>query len=107
MRAVSITPRNPRFPAYPGCPAGRRGLSLCRHAESCLYGPHETRRSAHGSIQRSDSTNGDKIIVNIEEIRVMQRFPTNTTTIHFAADHGVQISETPNDLMMSKQHWSR
>ena len=44
--------------------------------------------------------NGDKIIVNIEEIRVMQRFPTNTTTIHFAADHGVQISETPNDLMM-------
>ena len=29
--------------------------------------------------------NGDKIIVNIEEIRVMQRFPTNTTTIHFAA----------------------
>ena len=38
--------------------------------------------------------NGDKIIVNIEEIRVMQRFPTNTTTIHFAADHGVQISET-------------
>ena len=44
--------------------------------------------------------NGDKIIVNMDEIRVMQRFPTNTTTIHFAADLGVQISETPNDVMM-------
>ena len=52
--------------------------------------------------------NGDKFFVNVEEIRTMQRSPsTDTTTIHFAADHGVQISETPNDLMMSKQHWSR
>jgi hypothetical protein len=43
---------------------------------------------------------GEKITLNMEEIRVMQRFPTSTTMIHFAADHHVEISETPNDLVM-------
>jgi uncharacterized protein YlzI (FlbEa/FlbD family) len=43
--------------------------------------------------------NGEKIIVNIELIRTMQRFP-DTTTIEFGDDHAVQIKEAPNDLIM-------
>jgi hypothetical protein len=46
--------------------------------------------------------NGDKITVNMEEIRTMQRFPHHATTIQFANDHAIQIKETPNDLMMSE-----
>ena len=43
--------------------------------------------------------NGDKIVVNMEEIRTMQRFP-HSTTIQIAFDHAIQIMETPNDLVM-------
>ena len=107
MRAVSITPRNPRFPAYPGCPTGRRGFLYAGTPNPAYTGLMKLGDQPMAQFKEATLLNGDKIIVNIEEIRVMQRFPTNTTTIHFAADHGVQISETPNDLMMSKQHWSR
>jgi hypothetical protein len=45
-------------------------------------------------------TTGEKIIVNIDEIRLMH-WIQDATTIRFAKDHGVQIKETPEHLMMS------
>ena len=38
--------------------------------------------------------NGDKIIINIELIRTMQRF-ADTTTIEIGDDYAVQIKEAP------------
>jgi hypothetical protein len=46
-------------------------------------------------------TTGEKIIVNVDEIRLMH-WIQDATTIRFAKDHGVQIKETPEHLMMSK-----
>jgi hypothetical protein len=46
-------------------------------------------------------TTGDKIIVNMDEIRLMH-WIQGATTIRFAKDHGIQISETPEHLMMGK-----
>ena len=46
-------------------------------------------------------TTGEKIIVNVDEIRLMH-WIQDATTIRFAKDHGVQIRETPEQLMMSK-----
>ena len=46
-------------------------------------------------------TTGEKIIVNVDEIRMMH-WIQDATTIRFAKDHGVQIRETPEHLMMSK-----
>jgi hypothetical protein len=46
-------------------------------------------------------TTGGKIIVNVDEIRLMH-WIQDATTIRFAKDHGVQIKETPEHLMMSK-----
>jgi hypothetical protein len=45
-------------------------------------------------------TTGEKIIVNVDEIRLMH-WIQDATTIRFAKDHGVQIKETPEHLMMS------
>jgi uncharacterized protein YlzI (FlbEa/FlbD family) len=42
--------------------------------------------------------NGDKIIVNMDEIRAMQRFP-DTTTIQFD-NHAIHVKEMPIDLLM-------
>ena len=42
--------------------------------------------------------NGDKIIVNMDEIRAMQRFP-DTTTIEIGDDYAVQIKEAPHYLI--------
>jgi len=42
--------------------------------------------------------NGDKIIINIELIRTMQRF-ADTTTIEIGDDYAVQIKEAPNYLI--------
>jgi hypothetical protein len=44
---------------------------------------------------------GDKIIVNMDEIRTMRRLP-QTTKIEFAKDHHIDITDTPDDLMMRK-----
>ena len=41
------------------------------------------------------------LIVNVDEIRLMH-WIQYATTIRFAKDHGVQIRETPEHLMMSK-----
>ena len=45
-------------------------------------------------------TNRDKIIINMDQIRAMHWIP-DTTTIRFDKDHGIQITETPDHLMMS------
>ena len=44
-------------------------------------------------------TTGEKIIVNVDEIRLMH-WIQDATTIRFAKDHGVQIKETPEQLMI-------
>ena len=43
---------------------------------------------------------GDKITINMDEIRTMQRVPDGTT-IRFDKDHFIHVEETPNDIMMS------
>jgi hypothetical protein len=44
---------------------------------------------------------GEKIVVNMEEIRTMQRYNNSPETrIAFAHDHGVDVKETPSDVMM-------
>jgi hypothetical protein len=69
-----------------------------------LYtGPSETLEANMAQFKQATLANGDKTIVNMELICTMQRFPTNTTTIHFAADNAVQIMETPDDLLMSQE----
>jgi uncharacterized protein YlzI (FlbEa/FlbD family) len=44
-------------------------------------------------------TDGEKITINMDEIRTMQRFPDATTTIFFAKDHAIQVEETPDDIV--------
>jgi hypothetical protein len=46
-------------------------------------------------INTMPTCHGEKIIVNVDEIRLMH-WIQDATTIRFAKDHGVQIRETPN-----------
>jgi hypothetical protein len=45
-------------------------------------------------VKEATLTTGEKIIVNVDEIRLMH-WIQDATTIRFAKDHGVQIKETP------------
>ena len=45
-------------------------------------------------LKEATLTTGEKIIVNVDEIRLMH-WIQDATTIRFAKDHGVQIKETP------------
>ena len=48
---------------------------------------------------------GGKIIINVDQIRVMHWTP-DTTTIRFDKDHVIEITERPEHLMMSRTLWT-
>jgi hypothetical protein len=43
---------------------------------------------------------GDKIIVNVDAVRFMQRIKTDTTRIYFGNDDAVKVKETPDEILM-------
>jgi uncharacterized protein YlzI (FlbEa/FlbD family) len=44
-------------------------------------------------------THGEKTVVNMDEVRTMERFPDGTT-IAFAADHSIKVKETPDEILL-------
>src|ERR1700747_510871 len=73
-------------------------------AAECISGkPGPMKRGGWSKAQFKEAplTTGGKIIVNVDEIRLMH-WIQDATTIRFAKDHGVQIRETPTHLMISK-----
>ena len=42
---------------------------------------------------------GDRIIVNVDAVRFMQRI-TDTTRIYFGNDDAVKVKETPDEILM-------
>jgi hypothetical protein len=89
----------------------RKHPAATPHHRSGLIGDHRQVKEGTGRMKLGDPPmaqfkeatliGGDKIIVNMDQIRVMHWIP-DTTTIRFDNHHGIQITETPNDLMMRK-----
>jgi hypothetical protein len=42
---------------------------------------------------------GEKVMININEIRFIQRVSPEETMISFAKDHGLNVKETPNEIL--------
>ena len=43
---------------------------------------------------------GNKIIVNMDAARIMQRIPDTTTKNYFGNDDAVKVKETPAEILM-------
>jgi hypothetical protein len=60
-----------------------------------------TRTFSHGPVQRThQDADGNKIIVNMDAARFMQRITDATTKIYFGNDDAVKVKETPAEILM-------
>jgi hypothetical protein len=55
--------------------------------------------NADTAVFSSRRADGDKIIVNVDAVRFMQRI-TDRTRIYFGNDDAVKVKETPDEILM-------